>query len=86
MTEPRCEKTELLESQCAHCRGLLDPEAEALQHRATLMVTGEYFPAKYAGKCARCGDWFREGAAIRGAAGEPGWLAECCAEVVDGAA
>lgn len=79
----RCERTELLVDQCAHCKGQQSIEeqasAEALEARARLIVTGQWFPAKYAGKCGRCGEPFPEGAAIRSDNNHPLWVAECCA-------
>jgi hypothetical protein len=78
--EPRCEKTDLITSQCAHCTGHLDLDTQVHAERAALIASGRWFPSKYPGKCARCGDWFGEGAAIRGVDGQPGWIAECCAD------
>lgn len=86
MTVERCEKTDLLANQCAHCRGLLDPEAEIRQSRQALLSTANWFESKWAGKCARCGDWFREGSAIHRVQGYDGYVAECCADAEDGAA
>lgn len=87
MTEERCEKHDLLPGQCAPCRGLLDPEEEAREERKTLIGSGSWTEAKWRGKCWACGEWFREGAAIRpvGDGHGSGWIAECCADE-DGAA
>lgn len=82
----RCDKTDLLVDQCAHCRRLLDPGDEARQQRKALISTGEWIEAKWRGKCVRCGEWFPEGAAIRPAEDRLGWIAECCGDDVDGAA
>jgi hypothetical protein len=43
----RCERSDLPEDQCAHCRG--DGEAVAVDWAA-----GRPFPARYDGRCARC--------------------------------
>lgn len=48
MTDTRCELTELLADQCAHCRPAPKPltvAAELIQHR---------FTAEYAGHCQVC--------------------------------
>jgi len=77
-TEERCPKTELIVSQCAHCRGDTDPEAEILADREALIRTGYWYPSKYDGICANCGQPFEANSAIRG---DPrGWVAECCAD------
>ena len=84
--EARCDNTDLLISQCAHCRGLADIETQALLDRAALIATGQWFPARYAGKCTQCGERFGEGAAIGGFTVETGgWVAECCGDTEDGA-
>ena len=83
----RCDNTDLLVDQCAHCRGLADPEEEARSDRKDLVTSGLWFDAKWPGKCWACGEWFREGAAIRpvDAGHGSGWIADCCGDE-DGAA
>ena len=65
----RCELTELIKTQCGHCRGpkrprfvepLFDPPAIDEYHEEEIISS---FPARYSGWCARCcgkiqpGDW-----------------------------
>ncbi len=47
-TMNRCELTELLVSDCAHCRGIKDEPRGC-------------FPARYAGSCFICGEWYTVG-------------------------
>lgn len=66
MTE-RCEVTDLLKSQCGHCRG-----------SAERPVRGPWFTARYDGKCdGPCGQEFEAGDTIR-SDGEGGWLCQDC--------
>lgn len=51
MSEERCERSDLLASQCAHCRG------DVLESEPDFVVVAR-FPAKYAGVCAACGEPF----------------------------
>jgi hypothetical protein len=86
----RCDLTELLVEDCAHCRGndkTIEEQAtaERLELRARLLSGAvhsitSWFPARYPGHCAGCGTGFGEGTAIRTLA--LGYLAECCAEDV----
>lgn len=58
ISEPRCEKTELYVSQCAHCRPTPDPlvlDSEAVEHR---------FEAVYSGHCTICDGPIRAGETI----------------------
>ncbi len=50
-TMKRCELTELLVSDCAHCRGLKNEPRGC-------------FPARYAGKCFICDEWYPVGTRI----------------------
>jgi hypothetical protein len=76
--EKRCDKTDLIETQCAHCRHDVDTHDQLLIERAALIGTGHWYPSKYPGICANCGEYFEANAAIRG---DPrGWVAECCAD------
>jgi hypothetical protein len=66
----RCELTDLLVSDCAHCRGIaeerpIDPEL------------GPWFAAAYPGHCARCSFPIRVGNTIR-ADGHRGYLCQEC--------
>lgn len=66
----RCDVTDLLAEQCAHCRKLPDPPLREL---------GRPFPAEYDGRCIDCGDWFTAGATIRRDSEECGYVGPCCA-------
>jgi hypothetical protein len=67
----RCEVTELLTAECAHCRRI--PDVRPPERRGRVMIS-----AGYAGKCADCGDWYPTGAMI--IATPDGWVADCCTE------
>lgn len=78
--ELRCELTELLVDQCAHCRDLADPAEEQRLMRQRLATQG-WIPADYPGKCGTCGDDYPPGTMIRKPRwGDRRWVAECCAE------
>jgi hypothetical protein len=66
----RCERTELLVDQCAHCRGVTEPAPART-------VLGPWFPAGYPGWCSGCGQVFGQGDMIR-ADGCGEYLADCC--------
>jgi hypothetical protein len=68
--EARCDVTELLVSQCAHCRKTPTP-------KSTPATYGPRFDARWSGFCSCCGDEFASGEQIR-ADGCGGYLAECC--------
>lgn len=69
----RCELTELLVDQCAHCRPAPVPEpSEATSY-------GPWILAVYGGECADCDDQIWPGDAIR-SDGEGGWLCETCGD------
>jgi hypothetical protein len=82
VAEDRCPTSDLLVDQCgcAQHRGGQTPDEEAAAVRARLLAHPAWMAARYASVCARCGEPFLRGAAIRF---EPslGWRAECCAEV-----
>ena len=46
MTDPDCERSDLPQSMCAHCRGLSDAEPPTAGLRITRFIT-----AQYAGVC-----------------------------------
>jgi len=73
----RCELTELLVSECAHCRGF--------EEEPVVSSRGQWFTATYSGRCSNCKTSFEPGDRIR-ADGfmSGGWLAECCGEDEDG--
>jgi len=76
--EPRCDLTELLVADCAHCRGLKSPDEQAASERRRLIASGRWIPAQYPGTCEQCGERFEVGAAIR--MFPDGWRADCCGE------
>ena len=78
MAAPRCDLTDLLVTDCAHCRGVKSVDEETKAERARLLATGRWVVAQYAGTCAHCGEHFGPGAAIRMFPG--GWRADCCGE------
>lgn len=92
MSTARCERTELLVDQCAHCRGnnqtaQEQADAERSEVRARLLArpigsTATWFPAQYPGVCYRCGNEFERGVAIRRDRVALGfaYVAECCAD------
>lgn len=69
MTDERCERTELLVDQCAHCRGHADPAAEALaaerlDRHAEDPEDAIRIPARFAGRCPSCGEHIHPGDTI----------------------
>lgn len=77
-TTERCEKTELLVDACG-CpkhRGGHTVDEQALAHRAELLGTGRWIPAKFPGTCVACRTGFGPGTAIQ--SDGDGWRAECC--------
>jgi hypothetical protein len=78
----RCERTDLLVTDCAHCRDLPDLDAEEI----VVVRRGTWFTALYGGRCANCKTTFEAGDQIRADGyGNGGWLAECCREDDDDA-
>lgn len=75
----RCDLSELLVTDCAHCRKTQDPFAEPTRTHRGGGTMGPPITASYPGKCA-CGEWFNAGEPIR-ADGDGGWLARCCGDV-----
>lgn len=79
----RCELTELLVRECAHCRPL---PAWLDELRRDLLAQPGWVTATQMGTCAGCGDDYAPGAAIRPLRGHPYKdgqrcvLAECCAD------
>lgn len=72
----RCELTELLTDQCAHCRGIPGEPAPNPYGKRPQVA------ARYPGWCSGCGEPFGQGDQIR-ADGIGGWLAECCGGNLD---
>lgn len=76
MREARCTVTDLIESQCAHCRPA--PARDALSDFLTQpSQLGPWFFASYPGACTECGCKFDAGDMIR-AAVDSGYIADCC--------
>jgi hypothetical protein len=76
----RCDLTDLLPSDCAHCRKTPDPFAEPAVRRRENSEPGPQITARFAGKCG-CGTGILPGDTIR-ADGQGGYLAACCDEDV----
>lgn len=78
MTAPaeRCERTDLLVSDCAHCRGHQSVEEQVQAERVTDRehpgAPGPWFAARWDGECSGCGDPINVGDTIR-ADGEGGY-------------
>jgi hypothetical protein len=68
----RCDITELLVTECAHCRKLPDLTAE------TPGELGPYFTAKWPGICSGCKEVVLAGNLIRADGTGTGYLGECC--------
>lgn len=78
--EPRCDITDLIKSQCAHCLGHTGVDEEVTQHRQRLAESDQHpkwFPAQWPGVCEHCGERFEAGTPIRFEAPQ-GWRADCC--------
>ena len=69
----RCELTELLTDQCAHCRHIPDPPARRI---------GRPFRAAYTGHCRDCDQPYDVDDLIRRVADDDGtgYLGPCCPE------
>lgn len=84
MSAERCERTELLVDQCAHCRGndqtvQEQADAERAELRKRLARDPRWFPSQYAGRCI-CDKPFGVGTLIRRCTCcTDSWVAECCA-------
>lgn len=75
----RCDLTDLVTTECAHCRKTPDPFAQPAATRRRNGFVGPPITAQYPGKCA-CGEQFSAGEPIR-ADGDGGWLAGCCSDI-----
>lgn len=76
MAEARCDRSDLLVSQCGHCRGYDYYPYD----RVDRVDVGVVIKAQYAGKCAQCGKHYPEGTTI-GHANDVGWVSmECCGD------
>lgn len=70
MADQRCELTELLVDQCAHCRPTQPPATDDRD-------LGPWTTAHYDGECPDCGDPITPGDTIR-SDGDGDWLCERC--------
>jgi hypothetical protein len=63
VTEERCERTELIKSQCAHCLGHADPavDVEPERRRFDRGAGGPTIDASYPGRCPECDEPIRVG-------------------------
>ena len=68
-------KHEMSVISCALCNGA-EQRAEAYRRRDVGLLPKGHLQARYAGRCAGCGEPFDRGDVIR--ASDDGWLAECC--------
>lgn len=74
----RCKTSDLLPDQCGcrNHRGGQSVDEQILAHRAELLATGRWIPAKFPGVCVACPNGFGLGTAIQ--RDGDGWRAECC--------
>lgn len=89
MTDERCERTDLIKTQCAHCLGHADPVADALEFEHLRLA--RYAPddersvvisAKFPGSCTDCGEEIRvdDQITVVGGGGSPRrWVCAGCA-------
>lgn len=80
----RCDLTDLLVDQCAHCRKHdLDFDPAALDEGIELVDRdqseyGPPFPAQYPGRCTDCGQRIHEGDTIRSCVLAGGYVHDGC--------
>lgn len=85
MSRPaRCDLTELLVDQCAHCLKKPSLAEQIAAEDARLLALPGWFAAKWPGRCASCRTEFKAGAAIirDPIADPPVYYAGCCPDVV----
>lgn len=72
----RCELTDLLARECAHCRRIPDPEPIGP------LLGGRVLTARYDGRCYACGHPYQCGDKIRRITDDDGsgYLGPCCRE------
>lgn len=83
MTADRCDVTDLLTEQCAHCRGLPDLPTDHPEprHGDPAGYTEGPIVARYPGWCGQCGKRVHPGTRIVRDDQDSVWLGECCQEV-----
>lgn len=69
----RCELTELLVTDCAHCRGITEETLKPPKWSGP----SSPIPAAYPGRCSGCGERITPGDLILSDK-EGGWLGACC--------
>jgi hypothetical protein len=86
VTEERCERTELIVSQCAHCLGHTEPvvdEVELDGRKRADATFGPVVEARFPGRCPWCDETIRAGELIAkvetGANSAPQWVCAGCA-------
>ena len=76
MTEPRCERTDLPVSMCAHCRGH--------DHTPDGVRFGTTIAARYPGRCALCDDHIEPddliAVVLDDHGGADGWACTACVD------
>lgn len=75
----RCQLTDLLVDQCAHCTGAQSIEDQVAAEHAALAGQPGWIEAQYPGACCRCGEPIAVGDLIRRDPCSPaGWMGACC--------
>lgn len=84
-SEPRCGRTDLPESMCAHCRGHeLRPDTSGAGPELvdgsefTAEDFGPSFEARFRGRCAICGERTHEGAILAALTDGSGYACSRC--------
>lgn len=72
MIDERCKLTELLTSECAHCRPKVAPER--------VRIIGRLIFANYYSDCGECGEPIKPGDQIGRGAVDRYWICADCAE------
>ncbi len=81
MSERRCDKSDLSESMCAHCRGNIGEDLPHPGERTKRYDRTPTFPARYWGTCSEdCGDPIEPGDMIVGIEGSSYAHAHCVGE------
>jgi hypothetical protein len=81
VTQPateRCELTELLVDECAHCKRTPSIEEQVRAEHAEMAARSGWHTAIYPGACSSCREPFGVGTPITRDT-DGGWMAACCA-------
>lgn len=83
ISEQRCDLTELLVSQCAHCQGARSVEEQAADESRAIAHRPGWIEAQYPGECYRCGEPIAVGDLIHRSDSHRsvGWIGSCCADI-----